>query len=254
MIVNFNLTDKVALVTGASRGIGEKIAMALAEYGAKVIITNKNIDGLAEVESAIKEAGGEAVAKVCHNGKIEEIQNLFDYIEATYGKLDILVNNAGMNSYYGSIIDAPKNAWDKVVEVNLTGTLLMSQYAGKLMAKNKGGSIINVASVNGISPPAMQGIYSITKAGVIAMTKAFAKELAPNNIRVNALLPGLTATKFTSVMVENEELMEKYLLPQIPMHRVAEPEEMCGTVVFLASDAASYITGTNIIVDGGLLA
>ncbi|NLJ73230.1 MAG: SDR family oxidoreductase, partial [Syntrophomonadaceae bacterium] len=178
----------------------------------------------------------------------------FDYIEATYGKLDILVNNAGMNSYYGAIIDAPIDAWDKVIEVNLTGTLLMSQYAGKLMMKNTGGSIINVASVNGISPPAMQGIYSITKAGVIAMTKAFAKELAPNNIRVNALLPGLTATKFTSVMVENEELMEKYLLPQIPMHRVAEPEEMCGTVVFLASDAASYITGTNIIVDGGLLA
>ncbi|NLJ73295.1 MAG: SDR family NAD(P)-dependent oxidoreductase, partial [Syntrophomonadaceae bacterium] len=117
MIVNYNLTDKVALVTGASRGIGEKIAMALAEYGAKVIITNKNMDGLPEVEAAIKEAGGEAVAKVCHNGKVEEIKNLFDYIEATYGKLDILVNNAGMNSYYGAIIDAPIDAWDKVIEV-----------------------------------------------------------------------------------------------------------------------------------------
>lgn len=254
MIVDFSLKGKVALVTGASRGIGESIAKSLAEYGAEVIITNKTMDGLAEVEAAINAAGGKATSQPCHNGISSEIEALFNFIETTYGKLDILVNNAAMNSYFGPIIDAPESAWDKVMEVNLKGSFLMSQYAAKLMIKNGGGSIINVASVNGIKPAAMQGIYSITKAGVIAMTKSFAKELAPNKVRVNALLPGLTATKFTSVMVENEELMEKYLLPQIPLHRPAQPDEMCGAVLYLASDASSYTTGATIVVDGGLLA
>lgn len=254
MIVDFSLKGKVALVTGASRGIGESIAKTLAEYGAEVIITNKTMEGLAEVEAAINAAGGKAVSQACHNGNTAEIEALFNFVETTYGKLDILVNNAAMNSYFGPIIDAPENAWDKVMEVNLKGSFLMSQYGAKLMIKGGGGSIINVASVNGIRPAAMQGIYSITKAGVIAMTKSFAKELAPNKVRVNALLPGLTATKFTSVIVENEELMEKYLLPQIPLHRPAKPDEMCGAVLYLASDASSYTTGATIVVDGGLLA
>lgn len=254
MIVDFSLKDKVALVTGASRGIGENIAKTLAEYGAEVIITNKNMSGLPEVEEAIRAKGGKAVVHVCHNGVLSDIENLFNHVENTYGRLDILVNNAATNFYFGEILDAPEEAWDKTMEVNLKGTFLMCQYGGRLMKKSGGGSIINIASVNGISPPPMQGIYSVTKAGVIALTKSFAKELAPAKVRVNALLPGLTATKFTSVMIDNEELMENYLLPQIPLHRPAQPSEMCGAVLYLASDASSYTTGSSIIVDGGLLA
>jgi len=254
MIVDFSLKGKVALVTGASRGIGESIAKALAEYGAEVIITNKTMDGLPEVEEAIKAAGGKVVSKACHNGVLSEIDGLFKFIESTYGRLDILVNNAAMNFYFGGIIDATEDVWDKTMDVNLKGNFFMSQYGARLMTKNGGGSIINVASINGIKPAPLQGVYSITKAGLIAMTKSFAKELAPQKVRVNALLPGLTDTKFSSVMVKNEEMMEKYLLPQIPLHRAAQPDEMCGAVLYLASDASSFTTGATIVVDGGALA
>ncbi|MGE5389976.1 MAG: SDR family oxidoreductase [Deltaproteobacteria bacterium] len=254
MIVDFSLKGKVALVTGASRGIGESIAKTLAEYGAEVIITNKTMDGLPEVEEAIKAAGGKAAARACHNGIPAEIDGLFQFIESTYGRLDILVNNAAMNFYFGGIIDATEDVWDKTMDVNLKGNFFMCQYGAKLMIKNCGGSIINVASINGIRPAPLQGVYSITKAGLIAMTKSFAKELAPSNVRVNALLPGLTDTKFSSVMVKNEEMMEKYLLPQIPLHRAAQPDEMCGAVLYLASDASSFTTGATIVVDGGALA
>lgn len=254
MIVDFSLKGKIAVVTGASRGIGESIARTLAEYGAEVIITNKTMEGLPEVEEAIRAAGGKAVAKACHNGVLSDIEELFKFVEETYGRLDILVNNAAMNFYFGGMLDASEDVWDKTMEVNLKGTFFMCQHGARLMMKNGGGSIINVASINGIKPALMQGVYSVTKAGVIALTKSFAKELAPDKIRVNALLPGLTDTKFASVMVKNEELMEKILLPMIPMHRAAQPDEMCGAVLYLASDASSYTTGATIVVDGGALA
>jgi len=254
MIVDFSLKGKIAVVTGASRGIGESIARTLAEYGAEVIITNKTMEGLPEVEEVIRAAGGKAVAKACHNGVLSDIEELFKFVEETYGRLDILVNNAAMNFYFGGMLDASEDVWDKTMEVNLKGTFFMCQHGARLMMKNGGGSIINVASINGIKPALMQGVYSVTKAGVIALTKSFAKELALDKIRVNALLPGLTDTKFASVMVKNEELMEKILLPMIPMHRAAQPDEMCGAVLYLASDASSYTTGATIVVDGGALA
>lgn len=254
MKVNFDLTGKVAIVTGASRGIGESIAKTLAAYGAEVVITNKTMEGLPEVEAAIKADGGKAVSMTCHNGVLAEIEKLFKDVEAKYGKLDILVNNAAVNFYFGEMINADETAWDKTMEVNLKANFFMCQHAAKLMIKNGGGSIINVASINGIRPAPMQGIYSITKAGVISMTKAFAKELAPHKIRVNALLPGLTDTKFASVMVKNDALMEKVLLPMIPLHRAAQPDEMGGAVLYLASDASSFTTGATIVVDGGALA
>ena len=254
MIVDFSLKGKVAIVTGASRGIGASLAKALAEYGAEVVITNKTMEGLMEVEEAIKAAGGKAVSKACHNGVLAEIEDLFKFVESTFGRLDILVNNAGMNFYFGGVIDASEDVWNKTMDVNLKGSFFMCQHGARLMMKNGGGSIINVASINGIRPAQMQGVYSITKAGVIAMTKSFAKELAHEKIRVNALLPGLTDTKFASVMVKNEDLMEQVLLPQIPLRRAAQPDEMCGAVLYLASDASSYTTGATIVVDGGALA
>jgi len=254
MKVNFNLTGKIAIVTGASRGIGESIAKALAAQGAEVVITNKTMEGLPEVEAAIKADGGKAFSMTCHNGNMNEIDKLFKDVEAKYGRLDILVNNAAVNFYFGEMLNADETAWDKTMEVNLKANFFMCQHGAKLMIKNGGGSIINVASINGIRPAPMQGIYSITKAGVISMTKAFAKELAPHKIRVNALLPGLTDTKFASVMVKNEDLMDKVLLPMIPLHRAAQPDEMAGAVLYLASDASSFTTGATIVVDGGALA
>ncbi|HNR87580.1 MAG TPA: SDR family oxidoreductase [Spirochaetota bacterium] len=250
----FDLTGKIALVSGASRGIGESIAKTFAAYGAEVVLTSRKREGLTVVEKAIVADGGKAKSIPCHNGKMEEIIALFKQIESEYGRIDILVNNAATNFYFGDVLNAPEAAWDKTMEVNLKGYFFMSQHAAKMMVAKGGGSIVNVASINGIRPAPLQGVYSITKAGVIAMTKSFAKELAPYKIRVNALLPGLTDTKFSSVMIENQELMDTLILPAIPLHRAGQPDEMAGAALYLASDASSFTTGATIVVDGGALA
>ena len=249
----FDLTDKVALVSGASRGIGAATAQILSEYGAHVILTSRKAENLKEVEAVIIKSGNQASSMVCHNGDLVQIEALFQNIQKTHGRLDILVNNAATNPFYGSVLAADEQAWDKTLNVNLKGPFFMSQHAAKLMRENGGGSIVNVSSINGRIPMHNQSIYSITKAGLISMTQAFAKELGLENIRVNALLPGLTDTKFASALTQNEELM-KNVLQQIPLGRIAQPSEMSGMMLFLVSDAASYVTGSTFTVDGGVLA
>ncbi len=249
----FNLTEKTALISGASRGIGAAIAKTLAEFGADVILTSRRLENLSEVESQIKESGKKASCIACHNGELGEIEALFEKIRQNHGSLDILVNNAATNPYYGSVINAEEKAWDKTLSVNLKGPFFMSQHAAKLMRENGRGTIVNVSSINGKIPMPYQSIYSISKAGLIAMTQSFAKELGANNIRVNAILPGITETNFASTLTKNDEFM-KSVLPQIPLGRIAQPEEMSGMVLFLVSDASSYITGSTFAVDGGLLA
>lgn len=248
----FDLTGKVALVTGASRGIGEAIAHLLASHGATVIVSSRKIDGCEAVASAIRDAGGKAEARACHIGEMAQIDSLFADIRAAHGKLDILVNNAATNPHFGPITETDVSMFQKTVDVNIRGYFFMSQQGVKLMAENGGGSIVNVASVNGVIPGDMQGIYSITKAAVISMTKAFAKECAGQQVRVNALLPGATDTKFASALVKNEEIL-KHAMAHVPMRRVAEPSEMAGAVLYLASDMASYTTGACLNVDGGYL-
>jgi NAD(P)-dependent dehydrogenase (short-subunit alcohol dehydrogenase family) len=183
---------------------------------------------------------------------MDQIKALFEKIRAEDGKLDILVNNAATNPYFGGLLEAPEWAMDKTFEVNLKGPFFMSQYAALLMTENGGGSIVNVASINGVRPAPFQGIYSITKAAMISMTKAFAKELAGRNIRVNALLPGLTETRFSAAIIENKDIYN-YALGQIPMNRHAVPDEMVGAVLYLVSDAASFTTGAVLACDGGAL-
>jgi NAD(P)-dependent dehydrogenase (short-subunit alcohol dehydrogenase family) len=183
---------------------------------------------------------------------MEQIAAIFAHIKETHGKLNILVNNAAANPYFGHVLDTDLAAYQKTVDVNIRGYFFMSVEGGKLMRESGGGSIINVASVNGIVPGAMQGIYSITKAAVISMTKTFAKECGGVGIRVNALLPGATDTKFASALVKNDAILNQ-LLPHVPLNRVAQPDEMAGAVLYLASDASSYTTGTSLVVDGGYL-
>ncbi|PCJ30368.1 MAG: short-chain dehydrogenase [Moraxellaceae bacterium] len=248
----FDLTGRVALITGASRGIGESIAKTLAAYGAHVIISSRKIDGCQIVADAIIAEGGSAEAIACHIGDMDQISSIFSTIKEKHGKLDILVNNAATNPYFGHILDTDLRAFQKTVDVNIRGYFFMSIEGGKLMRESGGGSIINVASVNGVIPGAMQGIYSITKAAVISMTKTFAVECAGLNIRVNALLPGATDTKFAATLVKNEAIL-KQVLSHVPLNRIAAPDEMAGTVLYLASDASSYTTGTAINVDGGYL-
>ena len=247
----FDLTGKIALVTGASRGIGESIAILLAEQGAHVIVSSRKIDGCQTVADAIINAGGSAEAFACHVGSMDDIENIFKHIQTKYGKLDILVNNAAANPYFGDILDTDLAAYTKTVDVNIRGYFFMSVQAGRLMRENGGGAIVNTASVNAIQPGSLQGIYSITKAAVVNMTKAFAKECAVHSIRVNALLPGFTKTKFASALFNNEDIYRE-AINQVPMQRHAEPNEMAGTVLYLVSDASSYTNGECIVVDGGL--
>lgn len=248
----FDLTGKIALVTGASRGIGEHIAKLLAQYGAHVIVSSRKVESCQSVVDSIIKAGGSAQAIACHIGEMEQIESIFEQISLEHGKLDILVNNAAANPYFGHILDTDLNAFQKTVDVNIRGYFFMSTMGAKLMKSNKGGAIVNVASINGVIPGDYQGVYSITKAAVISMTKAFAKECAQFNIRVNALLPGGTDTKFASTLVNNPEILEQ-MMHHVPMKRVAQPDEMAGTVLYLVSNASTYTTGTAINVDGGYL-
>lgn len=247
----FDLTGKIALITGASRGIGEEIAKLLAEYGAHVIVSSRKIDDCQAVADQIIQAGGKAEAFACHVGSMEDITAIFDHIRSKHGRLDILVNNAAANPYYGHILDTDLAAYNKTVEVNIRGYFFMSIEAGKLMRVQGSGAIVNTASVNALQPGDRQAIYSITKAAVVNMTKAFAKECGPLGIRVNAILPGLTKTKFAGALFSNEEVYNRWL-QEIPLRRHAEPREMAGTVLYLVSDAASYTNGECIVVDGGL--
>jgi NAD(P)-dependent dehydrogenase (short-subunit alcohol dehydrogenase family) len=248
----FDLTGKIAVVTGASRGIGAEIARLLAAHGAHVIVSSRKQADCQSVVDGIVSEGGSAEALACHIGEMEQIDALFTQVERTHGRLDILVNNAATNPYFGHIIDTDLSVFQKTVDVNIRGYFYMSTNGARLMAKNGGGSIVNVASVNGVVPGFQQGIYSITKAAVISMTKAFAVECAEQGVRCNALLPGLTDTKFASVLVNTPAIL-KQALAHVPMRRVAQPSEMAGAALYLASDAASYTTGAVLNVDGGYL-
>ncbi len=247
----FDLKSKIALVTGASRGIGEEIAKLLAEQGAHVIVSSRKIDDCEAVARSIREAGGSAEAFACHVGRIEDIHAIFGHIRERHGRLDILVNNAAANPYFGHILDTDLASFEKTVEVNLRGYFFMSVEGGKLMRENGGGAIVNTASVNALQPGDRQGVYSITKAGVVNMTRAFAKECGPLGIRVNALLPGLTKTRFAGALFADQDLYAS-AIGKIPLQRHAEPREMAGTVLYLVSDASSYTNGECIVVDGGL--
>jgi NAD(P)-dependent dehydrogenase (short-subunit alcohol dehydrogenase family) len=184
-------------------------------------------------------------------GAMDQIAELFTHIRKAHGKLHICVNNAATNPYFGHVLDTDLGAFSKTVEVNIRGYFFMSIEAGKLMREHGGGAIVNTASISALQPGPMQGIYSITKAAVVNMTKVFAKECAPFGIRCNALLPGLTKTKFAGALFSNEDIYQM-AVQAIPMGRHAEPSEMAGTVLYLVSDASSYTTGECITVDGGI--
>jgi NAD(P)-dependent dehydrogenase (short-subunit alcohol dehydrogenase family) len=252
-VVDFSLAGKVAVITGASRGIGEEMAKAFAEHGAHCILVSRKQEAVEAVAGAIRDRGFSAEARACHMGRPDQIEKLFDSIRETHGTVNILVNNAATNPHFGAMMDADAGMWDKIIDVNLKGPFFMIQNAVRLMmAAGKGGAILNISSINAESPGLMQGVYSVSKAALVSMTKVFAKELAPFRIRVNALLPGLTDTKFSKALIDTKEIHD-YVVQQIPMGRHAEPSEMAGAALYLVSDAASYTTGACLAVDGGIL-
>jgi NAD(P)-dependent dehydrogenase (short-subunit alcohol dehydrogenase family) len=247
-----HLEGKVAIITGASRGIGEAIAMGYASQGAKVVLAARKMEGVQAVAEKIRAAGGEALAMACHTGKADQLKALVDAAIAQYGKVDVLVNNAATNPHFGPMLSVDDGAYAKTFEVNLKGYFDAARLVAEhLLARKSAGSIINVASVAGLGAAPLQGVYGATKAAVIAMTKTLAYELGASGIRVNAIAPGLIKTRFASALTDDPVTLER-VVSRTPMGRTGVPEEIVGGALFLASDAASFITGHTLVIDGGL--
>jgi len=245
-----DLTGRIALVTGASRGIGSAIANALAEQGAEVVLSSrKQADLDAEAERINAKFPGKAFAVAAHAGKPEDLERLVKTVMDRSGRIDILVNNAGTNPDMGPLMDVELGAWDKTFEVNVRGILVLTQLVYRAWMREHGGSIVNIASTGGLRPGLGLGAYRISKAAVVFMTRQLAREIG-GNVRVNAVAPGLIKTRFAEALWANEEILQRILEPN-PMGRIGTTEEVANAVLFLASDAASYVNGEVMVVDGG---
>lgn len=248
----FSLEDQVAIISGASRGIGAAIAQRFAEAGAKVVLVARKPDALQSVAAAIEAAGGEAHPVAAHTGKIDEVRAAVAAGIQRFGKVDILVNNAATNPYFGPMLDVEEPAWEKTFEVNLKGYFYAArEVIAHLQSRGAPGSIINIASVAAIRAAPMQGVYGMTKAGIISMTQTLAQEVGNSNIRVNAIAPGLVETRFASALLQSEDIV-KHVTSRAALGRHAQPDEIAGAALFLAAPASSYVTGHTLVVDGGM--
>jgi NAD(P)-dependent dehydrogenase (short-subunit alcohol dehydrogenase family) len=250
MYNQINLKGKIALVTGASKGIGEAIAKALGQAGASIILSSRKQADLDQVAQSFQREGIEAYPIACNAGKPEELEQLIETIKTKFGGLDILVNNAGTNPSLSPVENIGLSLFDKIMEVNLRGPFYLSQLVYPLMQKRGGGSIINIASIEGISPSEGLGAYSISKSGMIMLSKVMAKEWGKDNIRVNAICPGYIKTKLTEAVWSDEAYLQKVLNQQI-IQEIGKPQDIAGIALVLASEAGAYFTGAAIVVDGG---
>ncbi len=253
MTQTFSLSGKHAIVTGATRGIGLAIARGFLEAGANVTLCSRKQENVDAAILALAELGeaDRVQGLAAHVGRAEDIDRLIETSVAKFGEINILVNNAGTNPYFGPIIDSDAAAWDKTMEVNLKGPYQLSCACARQMLKTGGGSIINVSSIAGIQPFPMQAIYSISKAGLIMLTKSMAKELGSANIRVNCICPGLIKTKLSEALWSNPEV-EKATTAMKALGRMGTTDEIVGAAIYFASDASSFTTGSILTVDGGM--
>ena len=248
----FDLSGKVALITGASRGIGEAIAIAYSQAGAKVVLISRKQGILDGVAQRIREAGGEALSLAANTGDPPTIISAVEKAISTYGGIDVVVNNAATNPHFGPILTAEDSHWDKILDVNVKGYFRVARACVESMKSRGGGKIINMASVAGLEPEPMMGIYSVSKAAVLMLTRVLAAELVQFNIQVNAIAPGFVKTTFSSVLWRDPQISNA-VLKKIPQKRMAEPEEIAGLALYLASPASSYVTGSTFNIDGGQL-
>jgi NAD(P)-dependent dehydrogenase (short-subunit alcohol dehydrogenase family) len=248
--MKLSLKGKVALITGASRGIGKAIAQEMAGAGADIVLVSRKQADLEKVAAEIRAAGRKALPLAAHMGRMEEISDMVNKAKAEFGRIDILVNNAATNPTMDPAIDVSERAWDSIMNLNVKGLFFLSQAVARIMREHGGGAIINISSAAGVTPDILP-VYSVSKAAVNMVTKVIAKEWAQYGIRANTISPGETKTQFSEALWGNPEIC-KHILEMTPLKRIAEPEEMAGAAVFLASSQAGFITGQNLIVDGGL--
>ena len=246
----FRLDGKVAIVTGASKGIGKFIALALAQQGAKVVVSSRKLEAVTAVADEFKAKGLEAIGFPCHMGDDEQVKTLAESTIKNLGGIDIIVNNAAANPVFGPVQDAGDGAFDKIMDVNVKGPLNLAKYAFDSMKARGGGSVINISSIEGITPGQGLGLYSVSKAALIQLTKVMAREWGPDMIRANAICPGLVETKFSEALTSNDKILKMVMMKQA-LPTLAQPEDIAGLALFLASDAAKFITGSIITADGG---
>jgi 3-oxoacyl-[acyl-carrier protein] reductase len=245
----FNLSNKIAIVTGASRGIGSAIAHNLSKAGAKVVLISRSIDALKSVESEIKSNGGEAISITADVSNLESFTNAISQVVETWGTVDILINNAGITKD-NIILRLKEEDWDAVIDINLKGCFNGIKAVARPMLKARSGRIINITSVIGLIGNSGQSNYAASKAGILGLTKSIAKELGPRNITVNAIAPGYIQTEMTGNL---DQTSKDNLMKSIPLQRLGKPEEIASLVCFLASEEAAYITGQTLNVDGGMV-
>jgi NAD(P)-dependent dehydrogenase (short-subunit alcohol dehydrogenase family) len=243
----FDLSSRVAVVTGGTHGLGRAMVTAFARCGAEVVVVSRKSDACEEIVAAIRESGGRAVARPCHVGHWDELEPLVDSIYTELGRIDILVNNAGSSPLYGRLSDVSEDLWDKTLALNLKGPFRLTALVGERMAAGSGGSIINVSSVGAVRPTPDIVPYAAAKAGLNAITIAFADALGPK-VRVNAIMPGPFLTRISEAW--DKDTLE-HMTRNLPLRRAGRPEEIVGAALYLASDASSFTTGTVIPVDGG---
>ncbi|RMG66511.1 MAG: glucose 1-dehydrogenase [Calditrichaeota bacterium] len=246
----FDLSGKVAIVTGASRGIGLAVARGLAEFGARVVVSSRKAEALEQVVAELSAEGLDVRAVPCHVGHPEERDNLVQQTLAAYRRIDILVNNAATNPVYGPVEQTDQRAFQKIIEVNVQGALELSKRVFPVMKQAGGGAIVNISSVDGLRPDRGLVLYSMSKAALINLTQGLALEWGPYGIRVNAICPGLIQTRFSAALWQNPQI-RRQVETRLPLGRIGQPEEVATLAVFLASDAASYCTGGVYVVDGG---
>jgi NAD(P)-dependent dehydrogenase (short-subunit alcohol dehydrogenase family) len=247
----FDLTDKVAIITGGSRGIGRALALALAEAGATVVVASRKQEGVDAVAAKIEAQGGQALAVAVHVGQEETLTALVERVVDVFGGVDILVNNAATNPHFGPLMTATASQWDKIMQVNLRSAFLLTQKVVPVMKERGGGKVVNVASLAGVKPSPAMGVYSVSKAGLIMLTQVWAQELGPFNIQVNAIAPGVIKTRFSSALWQTPTIAQA-VQGSTPLGRLGEVEDVVGAVLYLASPLSDYVTGTVLLIDGGM--
>jgi dehydrogenase/reductase SDR family member 4 len=251
----FSLDGKVAIITGASKGIGEAIAFAYVQAGAKVVINSRKqeaVDEVAEALNAQNTEGVSAIGVAGQVGNVTDCQRIFDAAMSTFGRVDIIVNNAATNPVFGPVEQTDDRAFNKIMEVNVKAPFELAKLCLPVMKQNGGGAIVNISSIGGVSPENFLGIYSVSKAALISLTKVMAMEWGKYNIRANVICPGLIQTKFSEALWANDKILQ-HVLNNVPLNRVGQPDEISGLALFLASESAGYCTGSVFMADGGYL-